>query len=91
MEEMAGLNFVKRNDDILEEDDVFFSQGNSKTRDDAGQDIKKFRSPIELESFMDETVEAVINGFSDHFSPGDQLSIKSMKNILKIFSFSRFF
>ena len=55
MEEVTGLNLVKRNDHILEENDVFFSQGNCKSRDDAGQDIKKFRSSIELESLVNET------------------------------------
>lgn len=91
MEEVTCLNLMKRNDDILEEDDVFLSQGNCKSRDDAGQNIKKFRSSIELESLMNKTVEAVIDGFSDHLSPWNQFGIKSMKNILEVFSFSWFF
>lgn len=31
MEEMASLNFVKRNYDILEEDDMLFSERYSET------------------------------------------------------------
>lgn len=78
MEKMASLNFVERNDDIFKENDMFFSQRNSKTRDDTCQDIKQFRSSIELESFMNETVEAIVDGLSDHFSSGDKFGIKSV-------------
>lgn len=78
MEKMASLNFMERNDDIFEENDVFFSQRNSKTRDDACQYIKQFRSSIELESLMDETVEAIVDSLSDHFSSGDKFGIKSV-------------
>jgi hypothetical protein len=31
MEEMAGLNFMKRNDHISEEDNVLFSERNCKS------------------------------------------------------------
>jgi len=90
VEEMASLNLVERNDDIFEENDVLFSERNSKTRNDAGQYIKKFRSSVELECFMDETIEAIVDSFSDHFSSRDQLSIESVENIFQILSFSWF-
>ena len=41
MEEVASLHLVKRDDHILEEDDVLFSQGDCEARDDASQDIEK--------------------------------------------------
>ena len=37
---------------------------------------------------MDETVEAVIDSLTDHFSSGDQLGVKSVQDILEVFSFS---
>jgi hypothetical protein len=40
---------------------------------------------------VDEGIEAISNGFSDHLSSGDELSIKSVKDIFKIFSFPGFF
>ena len=89
MEKMAGLNFVKRNYHIFEEDDVLCSERNSKTGNNACQNVQKFRSSVKLESFVNEAVEAVIDRFSDHFSSWNQFSIKSMKNIFEIFSFSR--
>ena len=36
---------------------------------------------------MDETVEAVVDGLSDHLSPGDQLGVESVENVLEVFSF----
>ena len=40
---------------------------------------------------MDQTVEAVVDGFSDHFSTGDQFGVQSMKNVLQILSFTGLF
>ena len=70
MEQMACLNFVKRNDDILEENNMLLSQGNSEAWNDWSQNIQKLWSSIKFECFVDQTVEAVINSFSDHFSSG---------------------
>ena len=36
MEKMASLNFMKRNYNILKEDNMFFSQRDGKTRDNGG-------------------------------------------------------
>lgn len=68
MEEMASLHLMKRDDHILEEDDVLFSQRNCESRDNACQDVEQLRCAIELEGFMDEGVETVIDCFSDHLS-----------------------
>lgn len=68
---MAGLHLVERDDHILEEDDVLFSQGNCEPRDDAGQDVEQFGGSVELEGLVNEGVEAVVDGFSDHLSPWD--------------------
>jgi len=57
MIKMTGLNFVERNDDGLEKDDMFFSERHCETTDDAGQDIQKFRSSVELHVFVNEGME----------------------------------
>lgn len=40
---------------------------------------------------MDETVEAIVDGFSDHFSSGNQFGVEAMQNVLQVFSFSGLF
>ena len=40
---------------------------------------------------MDETVEAIIDRFSDHLSSWDQLGVEPVKNILQVFPFPWFF
>lgn len=91
MEKMAGLNFVKRNDHIFEENDVLFSEGNCKPRNDACQNIQQFRSSIELECLVYETVETIVDGFSDHLTTRDQLGIQAMQNVLEVFPLTRLF
>ena len=39
MEEVASLNLVKGDDDIFEENNVFFSERDSKTWDDTCEDV----------------------------------------------------
>ena len=82
---------MKRDDNSLEEIDMLFSKGNSETTDDTGQDVQEFSSSIEFVVFVDKSVEAVSNGFSNHFSSGHELSIKPVEDIFQVFSFSRFF
>ena len=69
MEEMAGLYFMQGDDDILEESNMFFPERHSESWDDACQDVEQLRCAIEFEGFMNERVEAVIDGLSDHLSP----------------------
>ena len=52
--------------DILEENYVLISEWNSKSTNDACQDIKKLGSSIELVAFMDECKEALIDCLSNH-------------------------
>lgn len=78
MEEVAGLHLMQRNDDILEEDDVFLPQGHCETRDNTGQNVQKFRSSVEFEGLMNQGVEAIVDGLTDHLSSGDQLGIETM-------------
>lgn len=78
MEKVAGLDLMERDDDTLEENNVFLSQRDGKARDDTCQDVQQLRGSIELVSLVDQAVEAVIDSLSDHLSPWDQLSVKSM-------------
>lgn len=91
MESVTSLDFVKSNYDVLEESDVFFSQRNSKTRNDGSQNIQELRCAVEFEIFVDQTVETVIDSLSDHLSSGNQFSVEPMKDVLEILSFSGFF
>ena len=82
---------MEGDDDGLEEVDVFFSQGDGETTDNTGQNVQKFSSTVEFVVFVDESVEAISDGLSNHFSSGDELGVESVKDILEIFSFSGFF
>ena len=55
---------------ILEENDVLITKGYRKARNDGGQDIKQLSSSIELMRFVNQTEEALVDSFSDHFSTG---------------------
>lgn len=91
MVEVARLNLVEWDDDSLEENDVFISEGDSKSGDDGGEDIEQLCSSVEFVVFVDESVEAISDGLSDHLSSGDKLGVESVENVLEIFSFSGFF
>ncbi len=91
MVELAGLDLVKRNDDSFEEVDVFFPQRNGKSTDNTCKNIQKLSSSVELVILVNKCVEAISHGFSNHFSSWNKLGIKSVEDILEIFSFSRFF
>lgn len=91
VEEMAGLNFVERDDNISEEDYVLFSERNSKSWDDASQNIQKLWGTVELESFMYQTVEAVVDSFTDHLSSWHKFGIETMENVFQVLSLSWFF
>lgn len=88
--EVARLDLVEWDDDGLEEDDVLISEWDSKSGDDGGEDIEQLSSSIEFVVFVNKSVEAISDSFSDHFSSWDKLSIESVEYILKIFSFSGF-
>lgn len=88
MEQVASLDLVQWDDDVLEENDVFFSQWHGETTDDTGQNIQKLGSSIELESLVDQGVETVVDGFTDHFSPWDEFSVKAVENVLEVLSFA---
>lgn len=44
---------MKRYDDGLEEDDVFFSERHCEPGDDARQNIEQFWSPVEFDVLVD--------------------------------------
>jgi hypothetical protein len=75
---MASLDFVEWNNDIFKENDVLFSQGHSETWNNACKNIKQLRCTIELESFVNQTVEAIINCFPYHFPSRHKLCVKSV-------------
>ena len=83
---LASLDFVERDDDSLEEVDVFLSEGDGEARNDGGQDIQEFWGPVELVVLVDEGVEAVSDRFPDHFSPWDKLGVESVQDVLEVFS-----
>lgn len=91
VEEVASLHLVQRDDHVFEEDDVLLPQWHRKTRDDAGQNVEQLRGAVELEGLVDEGVEAVVDGLSDHLTPGHQLGVKPVKDVLEVFPLSRLF
>ena len=86
VEQVACLDFVQWNYDVLEKDDMLLSQRHGKPTDDTGQNIQQLRSSIELKSLMNQRIEAVINGLSNHFSSGYKFSVQPMQNVLEVLS-----
>lgn len=78
-------------DNVLEENDVLVSEWNGKTTNDTCENIQKFGGTIELMSLMNKKMETLVDSLSNHFSSWDELSIKLMKNVLKIVSLNRLF
>ena len=68
---------MERDDDILEEDYVLITKGHSKARDDASLDIEKLRRAVEFVNFMNQCVEALVDGLADHLATGYQLNRRS--------------
>jgi hypothetical protein len=50
MEQVASLDLVQRDNDVLKENDMFFSERDSKPTDDTGKNVKQLRCTIELDS-----------------------------------------
>jgi len=69
----AGLDLVEGDDNVSEEDNVLVTEGHGKSGDDACKDIQKLGSAVELVGLMDQTEEALVDRFSDHFTAGHQL------------------
>jgi hypothetical protein len=61
---------VQRDYHILEEYNVLITEGYSESTDNGGQDIKEFSSPIEFVGLMNELIERLIDGFTDHLAAG---------------------
>ena len=85
------LNLVERDDNILEEDYVFFSEWDGESTDNGGKDIEKFGGTIELMVLVDQCEEALVYGLSNHLSSWYKLSIELMKDVLEVVSLDRFF
>jgi len=81
---------VKRDNYILEEDNVLVTKGHCKARDDRGQDVEELGSSVKLMCLVDQTEKAFVNSLSDHFPPWYQLCVKLMKNVLEIVTLDRF-
>ena len=64
---------MEGNDYVLKEGNMLITEGDSETRDDGGQDIKKFSSSIEFMRFVNEGVEGLVLGLSNHFASGHEL------------------
>lgn len=69
---------MQRDDHILEEDYVFITKRHGESRYDARQDVQKLSCSVELMSFVDQSVELLINGLPDHLSAGYELGIQLM-------------
>ena len=84
---MASLNFVQGDYYFVEEDHVFFPEGNSETGNHGSEDVQQLRSAVEAAVFVDQRVEIIGDGFADHFPARNQLGIQAMQDVLEIFPF----
>jgi hypothetical protein len=91
MVQMASLDLVQWYDNSFEEVDMLLSQWHSKSTDDTCQDVEKFCRSIEFEILMNECIEAIGDGLSDHLSSWDEFCIQSMQNVLQVLALSWFF
>lgn len=79
---------MKRDDYILEENDVFVPEWDSKSTNYTCKDIEKLSGTIELVSLMNKGVEAFIDSLSNHFSSWNKFGIQLMQNVLQVVSFN---
>jgi len=70
---------VKWDDNILEENDMLVSERHCETRDDRGKNVKKLSGTVELVRLVDQGVEALVDGLSNHLSPWHQLYVTTLK------------
>ena len=77
---------MEGDDNILEEDYMLVSERDCKAGNNARKDIEKLSSAVEFMCFVNQGVEALVDGLSNHFPAGHQLDIKKrgrfrMKNL----------
>jgi len=82
---------MKRNNDVVKEDNMLISERYSESTDDTGKDIQQLGGTVELMVFMNKGEETLVHWLSDHFSSWHEFSIQFMKDVLKIISLNRFF
>lgn len=74
VEGRAGLYLVERDDDILEEYNVFISEKDSKPRNDARKNIQQLSRSVELMSLVNQREEHFVDRFADHLASGYELN-----------------
>ena len=80
---------MKRDDNVLEEDDVLISEGNSESTDDTGQNVEKLGRAVEFVILVDQCEEALVDGLTDHFSSRHKLRVQLMQNVFQVVSLDR--
>ena len=80
----TSLHLVKWDDHILEENNVFVSKGHGETGNDRGENVEQLGGTIELVVLMDQGVEALVHGLSNHFSSGHEFSVQLVEDILQV-------
>lgn len=86
----AGLHFMKRDDNILEEYNMLIAERYSEATDDASEDVKQFSSTVKLMCLVNQGIEGFIDRLSDHLSTRNQLCVELVQDIFEIISFDRF-
>ena len=87
MVELASLYLMKRDDNILEELHVLFSQRHSKSTNNTRQYIQQLCHTIEFIILVDQSIQLISLDLSDHLPPWHELCVEPMENVLQIFSF----
>jgi len=59
---------MEGDDDVLEENNVFVTEGHGESRNDGGKNVKELCSTVEFVSLVNEGVEALVDSLTDHFS-----------------------
>lgn len=65
---------MERDDNILEEYNVFISERDSKARNDARKNIQQLSRSVELVSLMNQREEHFVDRFADHLASGYELN-----------------
>ena len=68
---------------------MLVSQWHRETRDDRGKDVQKLGGSVELVRLVDQGVEALIHGLSDHLSARNKLGVELVQDILEVVTLYR--
>lgn len=75
MIQKTSLDFVERDNNVFEENNMFFTERNSETTDNSSKNIKKLSCTSEFVVFMNQGVERIVDSTTNKLTTRNKLSI----------------